>query len=108
MEQEDGMSDLIDRGKLKERLFQVVPDPRGVSKPETSLYMQGWNDAITSIIENEPSAETKKGRWIFARYYVWECSECGKNPTKGMGYVQRNSELFRYCPNCGSEMEVTD
>ena len=51
------MSDLIDRDKLKERLFPVVPDPRGVSKTETSLYMQGWNDAITSIIQNEPSAE---------------------------------------------------
>ena len=51
------MRDLIDRNKLKERLFPVVPDPRGVSKAETSLYMQGWNDAITSIIQNEPSAE---------------------------------------------------
>jgi len=54
-----------------------------------------------------PSAEPKKGRWIFTRYYVWECSVCGKNPTKGMGYVQRKSELFRYCPCCGSKMEMT-
>lgn len=51
------MRDLIDRDRLKERLFPAVPDPRGVSKTETSLYMQGWNDAITSIIQNEPSAE---------------------------------------------------
>ena len=54
------------------------------------------------------AAESKKGRWIFTRYYVWKCSECGKNPTMGMGYTQRKSELFRYCPCCGSKMEVTE
>lgn len=52
--------------------------------------------------------EPKKGRWIFTRYYVWECSECGKNPTIGMGYIQRKSELFRYCPHCGATMVVDD
>lgn len=67
-------------------------------------YIAGMNRAAR-IIEELPSAEPKKGRWIFTRYYVWKCSECGKNPTKGMGYVQRKSELFRYCPHCGTEME---
>lgn len=56
--------------------------------------------------EDSDLIEPKKGRWIFTRYYVWECSECGKNPTRGMGYTQRKSELFRYCPYCGTEMEV--
>lgn len=59
-------------------------------------------------IEDCEEAEPKKGRWIFTRYYVWECSECGKNPTRGMGYTQGKSELFRYCPHCGAKMEVTE
>lgn len=86
-------------------------------------YIAGLNRA-TRIIGDLPTAkppletcwgcncpkmeEPKKGRWIFARYYVWECSECGKNPTRGMGYVQRRSELFRYCPHCGATTVVDD
>lgn len=64
--------------------------------------------SIVDLLSDLPSAEPKRGRWIFARYYVWECSECGKNPTRGMGYTQSGSELFRYCPNCGASMEVTE
>lgn len=61
-------------------------------------------DDMVHVIKSLPSAEPKKGRWVFTRYYVWECSECGENPTKGMGYIQRRSELFRYCPHCGAKM----
>ena len=74
-----------------------------VSPEHWSVYSE-----LYDMVSMLPSAETKKGQWIFTRYYVWECSECGKNPTKGMGYVQRKSELFRYCPNCGAEMEVAE
>jgi len=63
---------------------------------------------ICPLNELEASAEPKKGQWIFAKHFVWECSECGKNPTRGMGYTQSRSELFRYCPYCGTEMEVKD
>lgn len=100
------MKDLIDRGRLKERLFPVVPDPRGVSKPETSLYMQGWNDAITSIIENEPSEEPKKGKWTNAYDgndgHV-KCTACFKT----YDYITQ-AQHFNYCPNCGAQMEVTE
>lgn len=86
------MKDLIDRQSVLDIIFL---DP-GISEMQAKMII------------DLPSAEKKKGRWVFARYYVWECSECGKNPTKGMGYVQRKSELFRYCPHCGSEMEVAE
>ena len=95
------MSDLISKQEVKKilrtewvKLFPIELDP--------------YLSLAIEKIENIPSAEPKKGRWIFTRYYVWECSECGKNPTIGMGYVQRNSELFRYCPNCGASMEVRE
>jgi rubrerythrin len=52
-------------------------------------------------------APVRHGHWIYQNY-VWYCSECGKNPTVGMGYVQRQSELHLYCPNCGAKMDVSD
>ena len=65
---------------------------------------------IATIIENEKDmkvilsgAERKKGKWIWDGI-VWKCSECGGNPTKGMGYVQGRVELYAFCPNCGSDM----
>ena len=45
------------------------------------------------------------GKWNWQRYHVWVCSQCGENPTKGMGYVQSKDELFKYCPNCGARMD---
>ena len=96
------MSDLIHRDKLKERLFPVVPDPRGVSKTETSLYIQGWNDAITSIIQNEPSAELKKGRWIRNNNGTHSCSVC-------QSWIPEEQHYYaRYCLYCGTKMEVKE
>lgn len=90
------MSDLID----KDDTLKIIADT-------VSLYGTGTKveSEILSIVSKIPSAEPKKGRWIFARYFVWECSECGKSPTKGMGFTKRKDELFRYCPNCGAKME---
>ena len=59
---------------------------------------------LHDMISTLPSAEPKHGKWIFQRNYTWACSECGANPTKGMGYVQCKEELFKYCPNCGADM----
>ena len=51
------------------------------------------------------------GHWIFTRYFTWSCSECGKNPTRGMGYVPNKEfmqEEFKYCNHCGAKMEVRE
>ena len=71
-------------------------------------------DALNSVIaflatmneqpEHKEEPESETGTWIW-KHYVWWCSECGKNPTKGMGYAQRAEELFDYCPHCGKKME---
>ena len=58
--------------------------------------------ALIDMPSAEPESET--GIWIW-KTYVWWCSECGKNPTKGTGYVQKAEELFDYCPHCGARME---
>lgn len=100
------MSDLIDRKAAIDVIDKIFP-----ADPMHNEYTEGITCGAAlakDFIKQLPPAEPKKGQWIFTRYYVWECSECGKNPTIGMGYIQRRSELFRYCPNCGAEMEVTE
>ena len=66
----------------------------------------GLARTIIKSLANIPQEETerKHGKWIFQRNYTWACSECGTNPTEGMGYVQCKEELFEYCPNCGAYM----
>ena len=59
------------------------------------------------VVKNAPTIDAepvRHGKWIFQRNYTWACSECGTNPTEGMGYVQCKEELFEYCPNCGAYM----
>lgn len=93
------MSDLIDREEALTALRDTLKTGGKSKGLRPVTFEMIW--AIKSL----PSAEPKKGRWIFARSFVWECSECGKSPTKGMGFTKRKDELFRYCPNCGAKME---
>ena len=58
-----------------------------------------------NAVDAEP---VRHGKWIYTRHYTWECSECKKNPTSGMGYVQRKDGLFGFCPNCGARMDEDD
>ena len=79
-----------------------------VDEEDCTGYDVGFNDGISEVVKMLyafPSAEQqrKRGKWRFENY-IWICSECGMNPTRGMGYVQGRGELFAYCPNCGAEM----
>ena len=85
---------------------------------------KGLNDAI-DVIDNIPTVEypfyqeayqtgyeegkneRPQGEWKSTKYYTWECSQCGKSPTIGMGYIQNHTELFNFCPNCGARMGGT-
>lgn len=58
---------------------------------------------ILEIIDRQPTAEAKKGKWIKNYedkdlYTVWwyECSECECEPVNGM--------LTAFCPYCGADM----
>ena len=98
--------DMISRSAAIEGL-----DGHYVERATLNDWQEGWNAALDWVRENYleelPSAEPeqKAGYWIMD-CYVWRCSECGKNPTTGTGYVQGRNELFDYCPNCGAKMEV--
>ena len=68
------------------------------SQYETPKLLSKAADIIEKLSE-----ERKKGKW---KWYncVWVCSCCGKNPTKGTGYVQSKEQLFPVCPYCGADM----
>lgn len=69
------------------------PDKDLIHLQKEQAYMQGYEDGRKS----------RKGKWIY-KHFVWFCSKCGENPTKGMGYVQGHQELYDFCPKCGAEM----
>jgi hypothetical protein len=72
-------------------------------------YIAGLNRAVR-IIEDLPSVEPKKGRWMPevlsptstqlppTIVHCFSCSAC-----KAVEFM-----LSRYCPNCGASMEVRD
>jgi rubrerythrin len=102
------MTDLISRDK-------AVAAVLGTSIEYQLIYgkkepKEGFVRSLIKSIANIPQEETerKHGKWIFQRNYTWACSECGMNPTKGMGYVQSKDELFDFCPNCGARMDKDD
>ena len=90
------MSDLISR----QAVIDAVNAYLGLSAVSRTIQNM---TSIQEILEELPSAEPerKTGEWIY-KHCVWFCSECGENPTKGMGYVQGHDELYDFCPKCGS------
>lgn len=75
-------------------LANIYPDDfRGIA-----MYFAEQVKAMPTI------EERKRGKW-YMENHTWFCDRCGKNPTRGMGYVQGRDELFNFCPNCGARME---
>jgi rubredoxin len=78
---------------------------------------QGYLNAI-ECIEEEPSAEPKRGKWMpctksgmiaselvlaqGGKWYGFKCSECG--------FIYKGNALTEsaYCPNCGADMRMED
>ena len=65
-----------------------------------------WMAWIENFINVQPSLtpERKKGKWIRGkRKGTYYCSECGHDPLhEDVGEL----EEYKYCMNCGAEMEV--
>lgn len=56
------------------------------------------------LIEEAPSAQPKRGRWILDRSGAYCCSEC-MEPCAG--YVMMKPR-DKFCKMCGAKMEVTE
>jgi rubrerythrin len=105
--QPEPCEDAVSREKVKELAYsQIRSKYSGIALKEQREAMLRIADNVIGLL---PSVTPKQrtGKWIFTKDYYWICSECGKNPTRGVGYVQGSSELFPHCPYCGSRNEVT-
>ncbi len=95
------MAEYIDRERLL-RKFNI-DDMMNVNGTLISLR------EARETISNFPAADVapvRHGRWQYnTDFYVWCCSECGKNPTKGTGVVVSEENLPAYCPHCGARMD---
>ena len=56
------------------------------------------------IVNNQPTIEPKRGRWIQRPYDGIYCSECGKGWSFMLG-APSDVENYHYCPSCGKRME---
>lgn len=121
------MSDLIDRQAAIHAVMDTDWYQQNRNKDmvhgANSSEHQAWYKAedVYKALENVPSAqpERKKGKWLRHPAYKqkdfceWDvCSVCGtgchrrkygKNPD---GTMYEDIYGYRFCPNCGAEMEV--
>ena len=65
-------------------------------------YYSNLYDFIDGLSSEEP--KRKRGKWIWdKRTRTYHCSECGHDPLhEDVGELKE----YKYCMNCGAEMEV--
>lgn len=93
---------LIDADELKHKVGEL---------PLVWEYGKAVSD-IYAMIEESPTVDAVPvvhGYWILDRY-LWNCSVCGNSPSRnsdgsGTGYVQKEEQLWNYCPHCGAKMD---
>ena len=95
----------IDADKLKEHKFagaqfkhysKILSDGREKTEAEIYAYKVGYNDAIDSIADFEPTADVREN--VHAHWELGEvCSACGAK--------WQLTEFMSFCPNCGAQMD---
>lgn len=91
------MSDLISREEFLKRIEPYNTD----DKMDKALYNFAYNKMMDC---SSVKPERKTGKWIWdKRTGTYHCSECGHDPLhEDVGEL----EEYKYCMNCGAEMEV--
>ena len=100
---------LIDADALGNRLYHEVF--------EKDSKDQRWDSGcwiryrlLEKVLEEQPTVaqpERKKGKWITSddMYETGVCSVCKCDSQEPVSYA---ITMFKYCPNCGAEMEVKE
>lgn len=85
------MNDLISRQALLESIERI--------SVKGNVLDDDW---VYRFIQEFPSAERKKGRWLpdnIVDESYWVCS-CCKFPSEAFAA----NVLYKFCPNCGADM----
>ena len=103
---------LIDADALAEHKFVGIAD---WTPTEATSWQRGWNDAIDTIIEAQPTVEVvldfhaqtpRHGHWIRKDYDI-ECSECHARIDERDLRWAIDTEA-KYCLNCGCKMDEVE
>ncbi len=101
------MSDLIDRQQAIDA-FDTEGNELIVAGKENADAVEKYLKTVMERIEQLPSAEPKRGRWIHHPEIgwgeTWLCDQCGEKTTSTvMGKPRAN-----FCPNCGADMRTKE
>lgn len=115
-------SGLLDRAKCGELaraidlcVVEQEPCDDCISRHKAIVAITACDGKSAQIeaIEKLPSVTPKQktGHWIMSDDGLFSpiCDKCGAHPWKGyIPTVEEATEVFKYCPNCGSKMEVSE
>lgn len=93
---------LIDADKLEAEVMELFVETRRDSDFEIGLKA-GIGSVISRIAEAE-TLKPKQGKWLEHEIHpIGDCSICGERVP-----IYAGSKKYRYCPNCGAEMELSN
>lgn len=91
--------------RWKEKAILDGDEERQIRADATLAFLS----EVKLTIDNAPTVERPKGKWIYNKYNVWECSCCGGNPHRRTGYVPSivmMKKQWKFCNLCGAQMEA--
>lgn len=94
------MSRYIDADKLV-KFYEVAMNDEWNKKTAPSSWTDAYDNVIADIEDNIPTAdvvEVKHGKWTSIGLMNPQCSLCHKY----------NYEESRFCPNCGTKMDLEE
>lgn len=92
------MADLIDR----QAAIKAIEDLPNCYNGFSDTYDKS---CIIGVLEELPSAQ-RTGRWIVDDEFI-DCSSCRAEKWSRTPY-ESLVKRFRFCPNCGAQMEVEE
>ena len=71
----------------------------------SDIHRQALEVGIMAIKAASSSENQKVGKWVMSVDGLYRpiCNQCGAHPWKGyIPTVEEATDVFKYCPNCGS------
>ena len=85
-------------------------DPIELKRAISVAAMSNNHKTLEQIIDEQPTIERKKGKWIVYYHgeadFSYSCNQCGYSAPYGQYGGEYSQKKWRFCPNCGARMEI--